>query len=182
MYICLNCAGSSETPQFTSRRCIIMLILLFGFFMFQFYSASIVGSLLLEKPRTIKTLRNLIDSPLKLGIEDIVYNKNFFRVSTWIEAIHIHTLIDDTFQVHKNTHTDTPAADQINSMDFLLSPTENVNESESASTEISLFFPVSKRYTLGYTSHLIKSMYMLPHNLHLVSCCASQWEKALQQF
>lgn len=73
--------GSSETPQFTSRRCIIMLILLFGFLIFQFYSASIVGSLLMEKSKTIKTLRNLIDSPLKLGIEDIVYNKDFFKVS-----------------------------------------------------------------------------------------------------
>lgn len=49
--------------------------------MFQFYSASIVGSLLMEKPKTIKTLRGLINSPLKLGIEDIVYNKDFFKVS-----------------------------------------------------------------------------------------------------
>lgn len=91
-YNILNFAGSSEMPQFISRRCIIMLILLFGFLMFQFYSASIVGSLLMEKPKTIKTLRNLIDSPLKLGIEDIIYNKDFFKVSTWTEAfatIHI---------------------------------------------------------------------------------------------
>lgn len=73
--------GTSEEPRSTSRRCIILLILLFGFFMFQFYSASIVGSLLMEKPKTIKTLRGLIDSPLKIGIEDIVYNKDFFRVS-----------------------------------------------------------------------------------------------------
>lgn len=59
-----------------------MLILLFGFLVFQFYSASIVGSLLMEKPKTIKTLRNLIDSSLDVGIEDIVYNKDFFKVST----------------------------------------------------------------------------------------------------
>lgn len=57
------------------------MILLFGFSMFQFYSASIVGSLLMEKPKTIKTVRNLIDSSLKVGIEDIIYNKDFFRVS-----------------------------------------------------------------------------------------------------
>lgn len=73
--------GSSETPRNTSRRCIIMLVLLFGFLVFQFYSASIVGSLLMVKPKTIKTLRNLIDSPLDVGIEDIVYNKDFFKVS-----------------------------------------------------------------------------------------------------
>lgn len=59
----------------------MLLILLFGFLIFQFYSASIVGSLLMEKPKTIKTLRNLIDSSLDVGIEDIVYDHDFFRVS-----------------------------------------------------------------------------------------------------
>ncbi|XP_031631205.1 uncharacterized protein LOC116345713 isoform X2 [Contarinia nasturtii] len=82
--------GSAEMPQFTSRRCIIMLILLFGFCTFQFYSASIVGSLLMEKPKTIKTLRNLIDSPLKLGIEDIVYNKDFFKRTTDAVALELY--------------------------------------------------------------------------------------------
>lgn len=78
--------GTSETPHFTSRRCIVLLILLFGFLIFQFYSASIVGSLLMEKPKTIKTLRNLIDSALDVGIEDIVYIRDFFRVSTKWES------------------------------------------------------------------------------------------------
>lgn len=62
-------------------RCIVFLILMFSFSIYQFYSASIVGSLLMEKPKSIKTIRNLIDSSLRLGIEDIVYNKDFFRVS-----------------------------------------------------------------------------------------------------
>lgn len=73
--------GTSETPRLTSRRCIVLLILLFGFLIFQFYSASIVGSLLMEKPKTIKTVRNLIDSPLELGIEEIPYNRDYFKVS-----------------------------------------------------------------------------------------------------
>lgn len=59
----------------------MFLILTFSFSIYQFYSASIVGSLLMEKPKSIKTIRDLIDSSLKLGIEDIVYNKDFFRVS-----------------------------------------------------------------------------------------------------
>lgn len=62
-------------------RCIVFLILMFSFSIYQFYSASIVGSLLMEMPKSIKTIRNLIDSPLSAGIEDIVYNKDFFRVS-----------------------------------------------------------------------------------------------------
>lgn len=34
----------------------------------------------MEKPKTIKTLRNLIDSPLEIGIEEIPYNRDFFKV------------------------------------------------------------------------------------------------------
>ena len=54
---------------------------LFGFLILQFYSGSIVGSLLMEKPARIKTLRQLIDSELKLGIEDIIYNRDYFKVN-----------------------------------------------------------------------------------------------------
>lgn len=79
--------GTSEAPSQTSRRFIVVIILLLGFSMFQFYSASIVGSLLMQKPKTIKTLRNLIDSSLKIGIEDIVYNKDFFKVSVFFKSI-----------------------------------------------------------------------------------------------
>lgn len=55
--------------------------MLFSFAIYQFYSASIVGSLLMEKPKSIRTLRDLIDSSLRVGIEDIPYNKDYFRVS-----------------------------------------------------------------------------------------------------
>lgn len=34
----------------------------------------------MEKPKTIKTLRNLIDSPLELYIDNIIYMKNHFTV------------------------------------------------------------------------------------------------------
>lgn len=122
----LNSAGSSENPQFASRRCIIILILLFGFCMYQFYSASIVGSLLMEKPKTIKTLRNLIDSPLKLGIEDILYNRDFFKVSTCVEVrsdsakhTHINTAPHFYTQTHQNTHF--YSRDQTNLAQFPLS-------------------------------------------------------------
>lgn len=50
--------------------------------MFQYYSATIVGSLLMEAPKNIRTIRNLIDSKLTLGIEDIPYTRDYFVVST----------------------------------------------------------------------------------------------------
>lgn len=64
-----------------SLKCITFLTLLFGFIIYQFYSASIVGSLLMTKPKTIKTLKDLIDSDLKIAIEDIVYTRDYFIVS-----------------------------------------------------------------------------------------------------
>lgn len=35
----------------------------------------------MTKPKTIKTLKDLIDSDLKIAIEDIVYTRDFFIVS-----------------------------------------------------------------------------------------------------
>jgi len=55
--------------------------LLFGFLIFQFYAGSIVSSLLHANPQTIRTLEHLIESPLKLAIEEIVYNRDYFNVS-----------------------------------------------------------------------------------------------------
>lgn len=59
----------------------VILMLVFGFLIIQFYSGSIVGSLLKAKPENIKSLKQLADSSLNLGVEDIVYNKDFFNVS-----------------------------------------------------------------------------------------------------
>lgn len=39
-----------------------------------------MSSLLIEKPRTIRTLQDLINSSLDVGVEDIPYNRNYFDV------------------------------------------------------------------------------------------------------
>ncbi|XP_053686713.1 uncharacterized protein LOC128736261 [Sabethes cyaneus] len=70
--------GLSEIPHLPSGKCTSLFILLFGYLMFQFYSASVVGSLLMAPAKNIKTLRNLIDSRLILGIEDIPYSRDYF--------------------------------------------------------------------------------------------------------
>lgn len=79
--------GSSEHPLLPAGRYIVWLILLFTFAIYQFYSASIVGSLLMVKPKSIRTVRDLIDSSLDLGIEDIIYNRDFFNVSKCSDVI-----------------------------------------------------------------------------------------------
>lgn len=63
-----------------SMRVTIFLMMVFGFLIFQFYSGSIVSSLLKPKPNSIKTLRDLLDSQLMLGIDDVAYNRDYFNV------------------------------------------------------------------------------------------------------
>lgn len=48
--------------------------------LYQYYNATIVSSLLLEAPRNIRTLKDLLDSDLKAGSHDIVYDKDYFKV------------------------------------------------------------------------------------------------------
>lgn len=86
--------GSSEHPLLPAGRYIVWLILLFTFAIYQFYSASIVGSLLMVKPKSIRTVRDLIDSSLDLGIEDIIYNRDFFNVSA---AMSLLTMLTGVF-------------------------------------------------------------------------------------
>ncbi|KAH8351562.1 hypothetical protein KR059_007714 [Drosophila kikkawai] len=70
--------GLGFSTSFVSGRCIVITSLLFSFCIYQFYSASIVGTLLMEKPKTIKTLSDLVHSTLKVGMEDILYNRDYF--------------------------------------------------------------------------------------------------------
>uniref|UniRef100_A0A1A9WAA6 Ionotropic glutamate receptor C-terminal domain-containing protein n=1 Tax=Glossina brevipalpis TaxID=37001 RepID=A0A1A9WAA6_9MUSC len=70
--------GLSFSTHFFSGRCIVVASLMFSFAIYQFYSASIVGTLLMEKPKTIRTLRDLVHSSLEIGIEDIAYNRDYF--------------------------------------------------------------------------------------------------------
>lgn len=71
----------SDTPRVYSGRIVYMSLFLWALLLYQFYSASIVGSLLSEKPRFIKSIKDLAESTLEVGIEDMPYNHDFFRVN-----------------------------------------------------------------------------------------------------
>ena len=73
--------GLSDTPRVISGRIVYMSLFLWAMLLYQFYSASIVGSLLAEKPRFIKNIKDLADSNLEVGIENMPYNHDFFRVN-----------------------------------------------------------------------------------------------------
>ncbi|XP_034935547.1 ionotropic receptor 75a-like [Chelonus insularis] len=74
--------GLGESPKLFSGRIIFLSILFWAFLLYQFYSASIVGSLLAKKPRWINTLKDLVESNLEIGIEDMAYNHDFFATTT----------------------------------------------------------------------------------------------------
>nr|QNL15116.1 ionotropic receptor 64b [Aulacocentrum confusum] len=74
--------GLSDGPRLFSGRIVFLSLFLWGFLLYQFYSASVVGSLLAKKPRWINTLKDLADSNLEIGIEDIAYNYDFFATTT----------------------------------------------------------------------------------------------------
>ncbi|XP_073840410.1 ionotropic receptor 64a isoform X2 [Musca autumnalis] len=93
--------GLTFSTRSFSGRCIVTTSLLFSFAIYQFYSASIVGTLLMEKPKTIRTLRDLIHSSLEIGIEDIVYNRDYF----------LRTKDPDAQELYAKKVTSMPAAD-----------------------------------------------------------------------
>ncbi|XP_053674074.1 ionotropic receptor 75a-like [Anopheles nili] len=105
--------GLSEIPHLSSGRCTSFFILLFGYLMYQYYSASIVGTLLMEQPKTIKTLRGLIDSRLTLGIEDIPYSRDYFVRTTDADSLELHRTRIEYYEPRtgRNESHFLPAAD-----------------------------------------------------------------------
>lgn len=73
--------GLTDGPRLNSGRITFIFLFIWGLLLYQFYSASIVGSLLGEPTRYINTLKDLLDSDLRVGIEDIAYNYDYFAVS-----------------------------------------------------------------------------------------------------
>ncbi|GAB1861159.1 Glutamate receptor U1 [Camponotus japonicus] len=70
--------GSTYEPFRISSRIIILMLLLASLSLYAAYTANIVG-LLQSTTDSIKTLPNLLNSPLKLGAQDVVYNQYYFK-------------------------------------------------------------------------------------------------------
>lgn len=73
--------GFIENFNRLSTRIVLLVLIFFSQIIYQFYSSFIVGSLLTMPPKTINNLRQLIDSNLQVGIEDLTYNTDFFQTS-----------------------------------------------------------------------------------------------------
>lgn len=73
--------GVVESFRKLSVRTGLFVFMIFSLIIYQFYSSFIVSSLLTNSPKTINSLRQLIDSQLEVGIEDVTYNYDFFQTT-----------------------------------------------------------------------------------------------------
>lgn len=77
---CQRVLGMSIYRRSSAVKITIFITIVFTLTMYQFYSAMLVSTLLREPPKTIHTLTDLLDSNLDIGVEDVLYNKDYFKV------------------------------------------------------------------------------------------------------
>ncbi|VEN51411.1 unnamed protein product [Callosobruchus maculatus] len=74
--------GLTAVPYFLAGRIIILNLFVFSLIIYQFYSASLVSHLLIQPRSDIKTVSDILQSNMKVGCEDILYNKDYFIYTT----------------------------------------------------------------------------------------------------
>ncbi|XP_015592504.1 probable glutamate receptor isoform X2 [Cephus cinctus] len=82
--------GLTDSPRLYSGRIVFLSLFVWALLLYQFYSASIVGSLLAEPPRYINDLKDLLESNLEIGIDDIAYNYDFFATTSDPVALELY--------------------------------------------------------------------------------------------
>ncbi|XP_018334159.1 ionotropic receptor 75a-like isoform X2 [Agrilus planipennis] len=74
--------GSLYSSRLCSIRISIFVALLFSFLVYQFYSGIIVSYLLMDPPRTITKVADLVKSTFAAGCEDTLFERNLLKLST----------------------------------------------------------------------------------------------------
>ena len=72
--------GSTMDSEWITGRIVFLNTHILALMMNVFYSAFIVSSLLSRPAKTIKNTRNIIDSQLHFGVEDLEYLRGYFKV------------------------------------------------------------------------------------------------------
>ncbi|CAH0551357.1 unnamed protein product, partial [Brassicogethes aeneus] len=82
--------GATCYPLLFSSRILSIFVFLFCILTYQFYSASIVSYLLMDPPRSIFNLKDLVESKMQAGIEDILIDRDYFVQTTDPYAIQLY--------------------------------------------------------------------------------------------
>lgn len=75
-YFCQQYA--THLPNLNSSRMLVLTLVLMSFLLYQYYCTFIIGSLIVESPKTIKTLKDLVESGLEIGTTRAVYTRDLF--------------------------------------------------------------------------------------------------------
>ncbi|XP_063982332.1 ionotropic receptor 75a-like isoform X2 [Diachasmimorpha longicaudata] len=86
----LSQQGLSESPMFFSGRITFLSLFFWALLLYQFYSASIVSSLMTAPPRWIKTIKDISDSELEVASHFVQYYHNLFKTSTDPDVIELY--------------------------------------------------------------------------------------------
>ncbi|KFB40628.1 AGAP001811-PA-like protein [Anopheles sinensis] len=82
--------GFHASTTVCSTKTVIIVMMGFSFLLLQFYSIFIVGYQLISPPKTINTLEKLIDSSLKMAVENLSYQHDFFARTTEPVALRLY--------------------------------------------------------------------------------------------
>lgn len=78
--------GSEVEPRSSSGRIATIFIFVTVMFIYTFYSANIVA-LLQSTSESIQTIEDLLSSRIKLGVEDTIYMRYFFKVRRYVFSL-----------------------------------------------------------------------------------------------
>uniref|UniRef100_A0A1S4J9H4 Ionotropic receptor 75a N-terminal domain-containing protein n=2 Tax=Culex quinquefasciatus TaxID=7176 RepID=A0A1S4J9H4_CULQU len=71
--------GSIDKTAFGLSRIATIAVVVFSILIYQFYSCYFIGYFLVLPPKTIRTLEQLITTNIKVSVEDLSYNRDFFK-------------------------------------------------------------------------------------------------------
>jgi hypothetical protein len=73
-------SGTEINNKRTAWRILLLFALVQTVIVNNYYGASLVSSLVGPSQKTIRTVRDIIDSNLKVGYVNVSYNRDFFQV------------------------------------------------------------------------------------------------------
>lgn len=71
--------GFAINPKLASSRIALLAMLIFSSLLYQFYSSIIVGTLLKRPVKSLRTIRQLLNSDIECGLDEIVYNRDIYE-------------------------------------------------------------------------------------------------------
>nr|WGC55098.1 ionotropic receptor 6 [Psyttalia incisi] len=86
----LSQQGLDVSPNFYSGRITFLSLFFWALLLYQFYSASIVSSLMTPPPRWIKSIKDLSESDVEVGAREHPYFHNFFEKMTDPDCIELY--------------------------------------------------------------------------------------------